>query len=170
MAFSRIRIECGAGFRVVLLLVVPVSVYYRLTGSNDDMVPDSFVQDLVCSLVFLLFLASTQVKFDPASKLVRPLAAAAAFLAEFSFTLYVMHVPLIHMLRFAAIAIFGTDRLAPDQPRDLAIYFGMLCLILGCAYAFYVLFEAQTGRIRRWRKELVLDPAPAATPLPAAER
>ena len=169
VAFSRIRLECGAGFRVLLLmLMLPVSVYFRLKGSNDDMVPESFVQDVVCSLLFLLFLSSTQLKFDPASTLAKPLAALATFLAEFSFTLYVMHVPLIGMLRFAGIAIFGTDRLMPDQPRDLAIYFGMLFLILGCAYAFYVLFEAQTGRIRRWLKELVLDPAPAAAPLPAA--
>jgi len=168
-AFSRIRLECGAGLRVALLmLVVPVSVYYRLTGSNDDMVADSFVQDLVCSLVFLLFLSSTQVKFDPASKLARPLGAAAAFLAEFSFTLYVMHVPLIHMLRFGGVAIFGTDRLTPKQPADLAIYLGMLCLILSCAYAFYLLFEARTGRIRRWLKERILDPEPAAAARPAA--
>ncbi len=169
VAFSRIRIECGAGFRVLLLmLVLPVSVYFRLKGSNDDMVPESFVQDVVCSLLFMLFLSTTQLKFDPASKVVKPLAALAAFLAEFSFTLYVMHVPLIHMLRFAGMAIFGTDRLAPDAPSHLAIYVGMLFLILGCAYAFYVLFEAQTGRIRRWLKELLLDPAPAAPPLPAA--
>jgi peptidoglycan/LPS O-acetylase OafA/YrhL len=169
VAFSRIRIECGAGFRVLLLmLVLPVSVYFRLTGSNDDMVPESFLQDVVCSLLFMLFLSTTQLKFDPASKVVKPLAAVAAFLAEFSFTLYVMHVPLIHMLRFAGMAIFGTDRLAPDAPSHLAIYVGMLFLILGCAYAFYVLFEAQTGRIRRWLKELLLAPAPAAPPLPAA--
>lgn len=168
VAFSRIRIECGNGFRIVLLmLAVPVSVYYRLTGSNDDMVADSYVQDLVCSLVFLPFLSSTQVKADPASKLVKPLAAVAKFLSEFSFTLYVMHVPLIGMLRFAGVAMFGSDRLSPSKPLHLAIYFGMLLVLLLCAYSFYLLFESQTGRIRHRVKELLFHPAPATRPAPA---
>ena len=170
VVFSRIRIECGIGARCAwLVLLAALSVYYRLTGVNDDLGPASFFQDLVCSLVFLVFLSSLQFKAAPASKLVRPVARFGKFFADFSFSLYVLHVPLIALLQYWSTTWFELRQLSPHAPLHYAVYFGMLTLLLGASYLSYQLFESQTYRIRRLLKDLVVrrGPQPAARTVPA---
>ncbi|GAB3422339.1 acyltransferase [Massilia agilis] len=169
--FSRIRIDCAPFWRYALVAIAgALSIYYRITGSNDDLVPASFVQDLVCSLPFLLLLSTLQIKIDHASRPLRRLRAFAQFFSEFSFTLYVIHVPTIILLRFLGRAAFGRDQLAPDKPLDYAIYAGMVVLIVGVAYLSYLMFESQTYRVRASAKRLLLTPpakqaqAPAMSP------
>jgi peptidoglycan/LPS O-acetylase OafA/YrhL len=155
--FARIRIECGAGTRIALVvLCAGLSIYYRITGSNDDLVPASFVQDLICSLPFLVLLSTLQIKIDPAAAPLRRLNRFATFFSEFSFTLYVLHVPAIGLLRYLGRVAFGRDKLAPDAPLDYLVYFSMLGLILGFAYLSYLMFESQTYRVRRKLKRLLL--------------
>ncbi len=156
-AFARIRIDCGMGARIGLLIAcASLSVYYRITGSNDDLVPASFVQDLVCSLPFLLLLSSLQIKIDPRARALRTLGRAATFLSNFSFTLYVFHVPVIGLLRYLGRAFAGREQLAPDRPLDYVIYTGMLAAILGLSYLSYLLFESNTYRVRGKLKDLLL--------------
>jgi peptidoglycan/LPS O-acetylase OafA/YrhL len=156
--FSRLKLACGTSTHIALLAILAsVSVYYRLTGTNDDLGMHSLLQDLVCSLPFLLLLSSLQIKTNRASRSLKRIAALAGFFANFSFTLYVLHVPLIGMLRYAAIAVLGTDRLSPHVGLDYAIYFGMLACILACAYLSYLVFESQTYRIRRLLKGIFLQ-------------
>jgi peptidoglycan/LPS O-acetylase OafA/YrhL len=148
--FSRIRVECTRNQRRVLVLVIAcISIYYRLTGSNDDLVPKSFVQDLVCSLPFLILLSTLHVKIDPASRPLRRLGVLARFVSNFSFTLFVIHVPAISLLRYTARHVIGRDHFAPDVAFDYAIYFGMLGIIVTTAYLIYLVFEAHTQNIRR---------------------
>jgi peptidoglycan/LPS O-acetylase OafA/YrhL len=155
-AFSRVRIDCGAPLRwAVLALLATVSVYFRFTGSNDDMVVGSFAQDIACSLVFLPLLASLQFRLRPGPALARVHRAAKA-LADLSFTLYVLHVPLIALLRYLARTLFGADRLSPDAPLHFAIYFGMLGLILGAAWLSWRAFESRTPAVRRRLKDWLL--------------
>jgi peptidoglycan/LPS O-acetylase OafA/YrhL len=171
--FSRVRFECGNGARIGLVILEgALLVYYRFKGSNDDLVPASFVQDLNCSLPLLLLLSSLPHKVDPASALLGRVGKIAKFFSEFSFTLYVVHVPTIILLRHLGRTLFGRDQLAPDRPLDYAIYAGMLALIVGIAYVSYLLFESQTYRVRRKLKGLLLRPSPQPLSEPAlsAER
>ncbi|MES2757173.1 MAG: acyltransferase [Pseudomonadota bacterium] len=154
VAFSRIRIDAGIVARCVwLLLLLAVSVYYRLTGINDDIGPAAFVQDLICSLMFLVFLSSLQFKAAPTSKWQRPLAKVCKFFAEFSFTLYVLHVPLIDLMQYWSTTRFGLRQLSPSEPLHFAVYFGMLAMLMAGCYLAYRLFESQTYRIRRLVKD-----------------
>jgi peptidoglycan/LPS O-acetylase OafA/YrhL len=156
-AFSRIRIECAPGVRIALaLLCAGLSVYFRLTGSNDDLVPESFIQDLYCSLPFLALLSTLQVKVPPGSAPLRRLRTVGKFFSDFSFTLYVIHVPLIILIRHLGRTLFGGDVLAPDRPLDYLVYTGMVALLLGAAYVSYRLFESQTYRVRNKLKEVLL--------------
>jgi peptidoglycan/LPS O-acetylase OafA/YrhL len=170
VAFSRVRIDCGIGARCVwLVLLAATSAYCRLTGDNDDFNQAMLGMDLVCSLMFLVMLASLQFKAAPASKLAQPLARAGKFFADFSFSLYVLHVPLIDLLQHIAVAQFGLRRLSPSEPLHFAIYLGMLTALLAGAYLSYLMFESQTYRIRRLVKDLVLrrgatQPEAAAAP------
>jgi peptidoglycan/LPS O-acetylase OafA/YrhL len=163
-AFARIRIDCGAATRGALVaLCICFSVYYRLTGKNDDLVPASFIQDLICSLPFLLLLSTLQIKIDQAAAPLRRLNRFATFFSEFSFTLYVLHVPTIALLRYLGRTAFGRDQLVPDAPLDYLLYCAMLGLIVGFAYLSYLLFESQTYRVRRKLKSMLLRQQPRKT-------
>jgi peptidoglycan/LPS O-acetylase OafA/YrhL len=167
--FSRIRIECDGICRVVLILVaVSCSVYFRLRGSNNDLEFSSFLQDLVYSLPLLAFLSSTQRPLDTNSRLVGKVAKAAHFLSEFSFTLYVIHIPTIKLLRYIGLQQFGRNRLAADAPADYAVYCAMLLTLLAVAYLSYRLFEARTFRIRRAVKAVLQPRAGGAAIAPAS--
>jgi peptidoglycan/LPS O-acetylase OafA/YrhL len=150
VAFSRIRIDCGNGARVVLLTVAAAcSVYFRVRGSNDDLDPDSFLQDLVFSLPLLVLLSALHAPLATQSLRMRTVARVAHVLSEFSFTLYVTHIPVIKLLRYAGLQTFGRDRLAPHAPLDYAVYAGMLVTLLVAAWLSYLLFESHTFRVRR---------------------
>jgi peptidoglycan/LPS O-acetylase OafA/YrhL len=125
--------------------------------------------DLVLSLMFLALLSSLQFKAAPASKLARPLARIGMFFAEFSFSLYVLHLPLIFLLKHLALTRFGLSQLSPSEPLHFTVYLGMLAALLLGSYLSYLLFESQTYRIRRTVKDLLTRRAVApATAAPAA--
>lgn len=159
-AFSRLRLECGAATRVALLLVCgSLSVYYRLTGSNDGLVVASFGQDLLLSLPFMLFLSSTVVRPSPVIRLA-PVRKFANFFSDFSFTLYVVHVPLLGLVAWLGTTLLGTRTIGVDHPLQLFVYAAVLALVVLLAYGFYRLFEARTFQVRRWLKHLLLAPQP----------
>jgi peptidoglycan/LPS O-acetylase OafA/YrhL len=158
--FSRIRIDCPAATRLLLLaLAAGVSVYYRINGANDDIVPESFVQDLVCSLPILLLLASMHQAIGN-SPLLRRLGSLGKCLAEFSFTLYVLHVPVIHFLQHERWTWFARDKLDPSSAADFSVYFALLGILMAASYLSYLVFERNTCRVRRFVKRLLLPTAP----------
>lgn len=154
--FSRVRIECGNALRLALVAVgLGCSVWFRIHGSNDDLTFDSFLQDLVYSLPLLFILASLQRPLILRSAFNQGLAKVAHLLSEFSFTLYVIHIPTIKLLRYLGLQEFGRSKLAVDAPLDYAVYLGMLLALLGTAYVSYRLFESHTFRLRRAIKNAV---------------
>jgi peptidoglycan/LPS O-acetylase OafA/YrhL len=153
--FSRLRIDCSNALRAgLVLLAAACSVYFRITGRNDDLQADSFLQDLMYSLPLLAFLASMQLPLNQDSRAVQHIGRIAHLLSEFSFTLYVTHVPMIKLLRYVGMEQFGRNRLAADTALDYAVYFGMLLALMVFAYVSYLLFESHTFRIRRVVKGL----------------
>lgn len=174
VAFSRVRIECGAGLRWAWLLpLAAVSAYFRLTADNDRFDQTTLGMDLVLSLMLLALLSSLQFSAGAASKLARLLARIGKFFADFSFSLYVLHLPLIFLLKHVALTQFGLHQLSPSEPLHFAVYLGMLATLLLGSYLSYLLFESQTYRIRRIVKDLVARRAavlPAAAATVPAER
>jgi peptidoglycan/LPS O-acetylase OafA/YrhL len=171
VAFSRVRIACSLGVRCAwLVLLAAVASYFRLTADNDRFDQTTLGMDLVLSLMFLALLSSLQFKVTPASTLARPLARIGTLFAEFSFSLYVLHLPLIFLLKHLALTHFGLSQLSPSKPLHFAIYLGMLATLLLGSYLSYLLFESQTYRIRRTMKELfarrAVAPAAAAPTAP----
>lgn len=162
--FSRVRLDCGAFTRAALLAaLLGLSVYFRLYGSNDDLVPASYPQDLLLSIVFLLFLSSTVVTAPRQSFAVRAVKPWATSLSNFSFTLYVVHIPLLDMLAWLGTVTLGRNKLAASSVTDLAVYLTLLGTVVLFSYGFYRLFEARTYRVRRWLKsQLTKKPLPEA--------
>lgn len=157
VAFSRIRIDCGNGARWAwAVLLLAGTVYYRVAGSLDTYDLTTLKQDVVCSLLYLVLLASLQFKASASSGLARPLSRVGNFLAEFSFSLYVLHVPMIGVLRHWTVTRLGLRQLSPAAPAHTALYFGMLAALLISAYLSYRLFESRTHHVRRAVKDLLL--------------
>jgi peptidoglycan/LPS O-acetylase OafA/YrhL len=158
-AFSRIRIDCGNIVRGLLLVSSSaLFVYYRLRGNNDDLVPGSFVQDIICSIPFLFLLASLQQQADPSRPAYVRANRVAVFFSEFSFSLYVLHIPVIELMRYLGRQFLGRDRLNPNLATDFLWYFAVLGTVVVAAYVFYLLFERHTIRIRNALKSLLLSP------------
>jgi peptidoglycan/LPS O-acetylase OafA/YrhL len=158
-AFSRIRIDCGNIVRgLLLVLSLALFVYYRLRGNNDDLVPGSFVQDIICSIPFLFLLASLQQQADPSRPAYVRANRVAVFFSEFSFSLYVLHIPVIELMRYLGRQFLGGDRLNPNLATDFLWYFAVLGTVVVSAYVFYLLFERHTIRIRNALKSLLLSP------------
>lgn len=155
--FARIRIECSNAIRIGLLIACAIlSIYYRLTGNNADLIVDSYLQDLACSLPFLVLLASMHRPAPTGSSAMRHLRGLAHALSDFSFTLYVTHVPAIAFLRHIGRTYLGRDTLSPRAGLDYLVYFGTASLLVAIAYLLFLAFEANTFRVRRWLKEKLL--------------
>ncbi len=164
-ACSRLRIDAARATRwLFIALLVGVSVYCRLTGSNDKLEADSFAQDLLFSLVFMLVLCSRQIPANLASRTVAMVRRWGERMAAFSFTLYVIHVPLLLSLR-DWYGLSEAERMAPDNAGGFAVYLGMLGAIVVLAYLFHLPFEAQTNRVRGLIKQLVFGPRAQAAGL-----
>ncbi len=155
-AASRLKIEASGTVKLGLLTLLAVlSIYFRLTGNNDKLEPISFGQDVALSAVFLALLCCLQTRADMTLPAWRKLKKGGDALAAFSFTLYVVHVPLIlagrHLLNLT-----DARRLSPHSAGDFAIYLVLLAAIVGFAYLFHLPFEAQTVRVRSKLKALLL--------------
>lgn len=168
-AFSRIRVESTFASRMLLLAVaMALSVYYRINGANDDILPESFGQDLICTLPIVILLAAMHKPIDRKSAFLRRLGAFGKWLSEFSFTLYVLHVPVINLMQHIGLTWFGRDKLNPASAADFVTYFGMLAILMASAYLSYLVFERNTYRVRRFAKKLLMPTeakAPAAAVL-----
>lgn len=151
---SRVRINAGRAVRAIFLLVLAaVAVYYRFAGNSDTLTTESFFQDLMFGLAFVLFLASQQFKADQTKVSTRVAAGVGGVLAPFSFTLYVIHVPLLVLLRYLHEPL-RAGQLSPDRITDLFVYEVMFAVILVLAYILYLPFEAQTYRVRHLLKRV----------------
>ena len=161
-AASRVRLDAGRVQRWAgWLLFGALAVLLRLQGQDGDVDGRSLAPDLLYSAVFLLCLCGAGRR-DPAA--MRPLVAVGAFLAGFSFTLYVLHVPLLRMLW----TYRGGELLSTDDPASMAVYAAMLAIVVSLAYLIHLPFEAQTARLRRFIKQFLPGRAGGKLGAPAA--
>lgn len=146
-AFSRVKIEAGPVLRwVLLLLFVGSAVLIRLKGKTD-VTPEGYPQYVLFSLVFVLFLSSMQFK-RVRTPMLDWLDRTGRLFANFSFTLYVLHVPMIVVMGHLMSSLFGISQLSPFRMHHYLIYAGMYVLLVVCAYGFYLPFEANTSLVR----------------------
>jgi peptidoglycan/LPS O-acetylase OafA/YrhL len=161
--FSRIRIEAGLVWRwTLLLLVIGSAVLIRLKGKTN-ITPEGYPQYLLFSLIFVLFLSSMQFKRLASSKL-DWLDRTGRFFANFSFTLYVLHVPMIAVVRHVLLSLFNIGQLSPYRMSHYLLYAGMYLVLVVGAYLFYLPFESNTYRVRRWLKAQLLTPVSTVRP------
>jgi lipopolysaccharide/colanic/teichoic acid biosynthesis glycosyltransferase/peptidoglycan/LPS O-acetylase OafA/YrhL len=166
-AASRVRLEAGRTQRwLFALTLLLVALFLRLLGQNGDLDRNSWLQDMFYSLLLLLCLCSAGRRDATPAR--RRLASFSNFIAGFSFTLYVLHVPLLRMLWDYR----GGALLSPNQPASIAVYAATLAVCVLLSYLFHLPFEAQTARLRRRIKLALAERAgqPLAGPAAPAPR
>ncbi len=159
VAFSRVRIKCGAGIRLgAILLLISGAVYYRLVWNLDGYNMYTLGPDLLGSILLVGLLCSwpSTARLSDSFK---GWSAAGKRLAVFSFSLYALHVPLIHLLKHIASTRFGLQQLSPHSPAHAVIYFAMLCMLIVGSHIWYRIFESQTDRARLLLKRKLLKNA-----------
>ncbi len=150
--FSRLKITASALQKIGLAcLWAAIAVYFRLTDGTDMLDAASYLQHLLFSLPLLLLLSGMQTLADPGRAAIRIARKVGNLLAGFSFTLYVIHVPLLILLNDVWPPL-RNGRLSPHEPGGLVSYLVMLVGILAAAYLFHLPFEAQTHRVRSYLK------------------
>jgi len=73
-----------------------------------------------------------------------------ARLADFSFTLYVFHLPIILLAVAILNDVFGFRIAKSDDAVGLGVFLGVGTIALIAAYGLSRVFEARTGLVRRW--------------------
>jgi peptidoglycan/LPS O-acetylase OafA/YrhL len=153
---SRIRLDASPFVRWTFFAgFLASAVYFRMSGKVDDLDVDSFVQDYIFSVFFLLFLASTQFKLVSGSRVLTSMRRAGKFFSDFAFTLYVLHIPLLGLIVFLSPHL-SNNRLSANSPAHMTIYFAILAGIVAAAYLFHLLFEANTYRVRNYIKRVLI--------------
>jgi lipopolysaccharide/colanic/teichoic acid biosynthesis glycosyltransferase/peptidoglycan/LPS O-acetylase OafA/YrhL len=139
---SRLRLHLAPLPRALALgAFLGLAAVLRLGGQDGEFDHQSLGPDLVYSVLFIVCLCSVGRLRAGAW---RRWSALGGSLAGFSFTLYVLHVP----LQRALWAYRNGAQLSPHEPASLAVYGALLLMVVALAYLFHLPFEAQTGRLR----------------------
>jgi peptidoglycan/LPS O-acetylase OafA/YrhL len=83
-------------------------------------------------------------------QLPRMLSAVGGFFSRFSYSLYLIHLPVLTLLIVPFIRGNG-DRLQPG-PQSFALLVGMILAAYAIAFGFYCLTERNTPLVRKWLK------------------
>jgi peptidoglycan/LPS O-acetylase OafA/YrhL len=129
-------------------------VYFRLRGYVTGQSLESFGQDFSFALAFLIWFSTMQFEAPRSSRAYRLVDHFGKFFASFSFTLYVLHVPLILVIRHYLPSELGVTQLVPHNAAHYLVYFTCLTAIIVASYLMYLPFEANTQRLRNWIKGL----------------
>jgi len=161
VGFSRVRIVLSRPMRLALVAVLlALAAYLRLSGSIGTLIVATFPEDLLFSLLFLCLLSSLQFPAER-SRPGNRIAIALGVLAPFSFTLYVIHYPLLYLIKHLGQP-YGISHLSPTDPASMLVYGALFAGIVAFAWLFHLPFEAQTNGLRRFVKRILLEPRDAA--------
>lgn len=81
-------------------------------------------------------------------------------MADFSYSLYLIHYPILILFVAALGAVTGlpgfAEGMSPTDPLALAVYGAAIVLCFGVAWIFAQVFERRTGLVRGWLKRRLL--------------
>lgn len=136
--FVSVRLPAWLGF-------LPFALFLGLSRAHHTV--NQYVDALGLAITFSFFLCCA-FQNRPV-----PMRGLAAFLAGFSYSLYLVHMPIAQ----AITAKLG-HQLTPGAASSLGIYGGALALIIIAALLFGQLFENRTAAVRQWLRAGLLTP------------
>lgn len=117
--------------------------------------------DLFASALFVIVLLAFRYGPHEGFALLRPKFHKT--LADFSFSLYSIHMPILIFARAAAAQVMGKEwPVELATPAHYALACGVMALVIVCAYFFSRVTEAKTGAARRALRSLFDRIAPSS--------
>jgi peptidoglycan/LPS O-acetylase OafA/YrhL len=110
----------------------------------------NFLKDFLFGAAFMFFVVSAS-----RMNMALPWPAIQKTLAEFSYTTYLFHFPVMVFIIAAAHQYLGFEIQVQPKSESLAIAVGVVVAIYACCYFAYFLFERHTNSIRRSISEIL---------------
>lgn len=151
--FSRIKINTNLIIKsLFLLLSLGAMTYGRYKNiHNDIFIIISYI------LPLLLFLSANQKEKYVWMKKESIMNKGVDFLSNISFSLYVLHVPLIYLSHSIYISYTGNRHLTVNNIHDGFIFAGLILASISLTYIFHILFEQRHLIIRKKIKEFIFN-------------
>jgi peptidoglycan/LPS O-acetylase OafA/YrhL len=111
--------------------------------THEDSVASTFARALAVALAYAFLLLAYH---GPGSPL--PMAATNETLAKFSYTLYLVHFPMIVFCVCFLHDRFGISFLQSPSIASVGYFLGLLAFVIAYAFLFSQLTERHTGRVR----------------------
>ncbi len=137
----------GWGSFVVFLGVLCAARLARLP------LPNLLLPEYALGLSLAVWCAHLHATMKQPSKL--PLRRVSHVLSEMSFSLYVIHMPMVFVL---VGGLFPKGKVAADA-SGMALFFGLSLLIVALSWAFWWVFERNTALVRRQLQAWLIRPA-----------
>jgi peptidoglycan/LPS O-acetylase OafA/YrhL len=131
------------GIAGVVMTLLGVALYQVGAQSNAVHVDVGVSLPMAEAIICLGLCAFLPLACGGLSRVLRPVAGALTFLGGFSYSLYLVHMPLISLMEQ------GVPRAATIEGRTLTVFALRWLACIALALIFYALFERQTGRVRR---------------------
>jgi peptidoglycan/LPS O-acetylase OafA/YrhL len=139
----RTRGALALGIAGVATMLLGVALYQVGSQSNAVHVEVGVSLPMAETIICLGLCAFLPLACGGLSRLLRPAAGALTFLGGFSYSLYLVHMPLISLMEQ------GVPRADTIDGRTLGVFALRWLACVALALVFYALFERQTGRVRR---------------------
>ena len=145
------------GRRRIASVVAAIGVLGFLVAFGAGRVRGELLRDFLLAVAFAALLYCMKHNRLPASSI--RLRRVAALFADFSYTLYLVHLPPLIFLR----ACLTYEEAWPPGPESWAKLALILALVLGFAYLVSLATERQTERLRRRLERLVFGERSSAS-------
>ena len=144
------RLLLWAGFTIVFLVLLQLSSESNAAvRSNQTYVPDRPVLEILFS-AFLGFFLNQVIAFEPKRKLSILLDKWGTTLAKSSYTLYLVHFPIISLLLTKI-----SSKQASINIKSVSLYFFYLAICLTGSYLIYLVAEKRTGEVKAWLNRVI---------------
>jgi hypothetical protein len=118
-------------------------------GGLQSFIPSMAAARIIFSCGFAIILQQL-IMMQPKNKLTINIDNLGTKLATFSYTLYLIHSPIIRLFKYK----FGITGIKDINLPTMMIYFTAVISCFAVTGIMYLLFEKNTGRIRGWLKSL----------------
>lgn len=105
---------------------------------------------VIFGIVACLFVQNV-VLFQPKRAFAKGIDKAGTWLAAFSYTLYLVHVPLMRLMEY-----MGATRATTFSSWTLLLYFGYMLAGMFGSYCVYLLFEKHTSAVKKFIRKRLL--------------
>lgn len=134
---------------VIFILLLAVARFYQAYTDGDETL--RILKNTVIALSFAVLLVSMRGRSLRLLEWMQPLNR---WFADFSYSLYLIHYPVMIFLLAILSEFFGLtgirDGYHPNDIEGLTIYFGVILAVYLFAWAFSLLTERHTERARRF--------------------